>query len=279
MKKRTYKKQRGAQAPSKTNRAAKLLAANVEKLMNAESFKAALRFRNKLHNYSFTNVVLIFSQNPEASMIAGYRKWQTLGRQVKKGEKSLAIFAPLIHKDKESKETEVFGYKSAAVFDISQTEGEPIPQLPSPKILKDDSQQIQQTIQALEQFAKQRDNPVSYKPLQANGVYTLKSKTITIKNSLPPLQTLKTLIHELAHAIMHPDTNTEPSHTLELEAESCAFLVCDALGLDSSQYSFAYIAGWAEDPKELLPAAQRACKAADKILAALKPSTPEELAA
>jgi len=267
MTRRKQKKGR-KQAPPKTNRAAVILADNVTKLMSAKSYKDALRFRQKLHNYSFGNIFLIYCQMPEASMIAGYRKWQELGRQVKKGEKSLAILAPLIRKDPDTKEEEVFGYKSASVFDISQTEGEAIPQTPQPQQLKGDSRQIQKTIKNLERFAKQRANPVKYESLKVNGLYNLKNKSISINKGLPALQALKTLIHELAHALMH-DKSSIPTHTAELEAESCAFLVCDSLGLDTSQYSFAYLAGWARDPKELLPAAERACKAADSILEAL----------
>jgi len=264
-------KERGANAPTKTNKAATLLAESVTKLMNSETYKKALSFRKKLYSYSFRNVWLIYCQNPEATFIAGYSKWKELGRQVKKGEKSLAILAPLIKKDKETKDSELIGFRSANVFDVSQTEGDSIPELPLPQLLKKDNQQIQAAIKILENFANQRGNPVSYKDITANGLYSLQSKAITLNETLPPLQTLKTLTHEIAHALMHANTTTEQTHTLELEAESCAYLVCDSLGLDTSNYSFAYLANWAEDPKELLTAAEKACKAADTILEALEP--------
>jgi len=259
---------KGAKAPSKTNRAAQLLAENVTKLMNSKDYKAALRFRKKLHTYSFRNVWLIYCQRPDASMIAGYARWKELGRHVKKGEKSLAIFAPLIRKEKDTQEPEVFGFRSASVFDLSQTSGDPMPELPKPKILQGDTEQIRKAIKKLELFALQRGNLVSYKPLKANGVYSIKNKTIGIKENLTPLQTLKTLIHELAHAIMHADT-TQATHILELEAESCAFLTCDALGLDTREYSFAYLSSWAEKPEEILPAAEKACKATNDIITQL----------
>jgi len=262
---------KGAQAPTKTNKAATLLAESVSKLMNSETYKKALTFRKKLYTYSFRNVWLIYCQNPEASLVAGYSKWKELGRQVKKGEKSLAILAPLIKKDQDTKEKEVFGFRSANVFDVSQTDGPDLPELPKPQLLQQDSQQIQAAIKTLEQFANQRGNPVSYKDIKANGLYSLQSKAIIINKTLPPLQQLKTLTHELAHALMHANTTTEHTHTLELEAESCAYLVCDSLGLDTSNYSFAYIANWANDPKELLTAAEKACKAADTLLETLEP--------
>lgn len=261
----------------RTNRAAKLLANSVTKLMNSSDYKAALLFRKKLHPYSFRNVWLIYAQMPEASMIASYQKWQQLGRQVKKGETSLAILAPLIKKDHDTQEKEVFGFRSASVFDVSQTKGEPLPEMPQPTLLSTDNLHIQTTLKQLERYAKQQGNPVSYQTISANGQYNLKNKTIILNETLPPLQTLKTLIHELAHAIMHATITAEPSHTLELEAESCAFIVCDALELDSSAYSFAYLANWANNPDELVNAAQKACKAADSILEAL-PDTQAELA-
>ena len=266
--------------PSKTNRAAELLAESVAKLMDSETYKAALRFRKKLHSYSFRNCWLIYLQCPEASMVAGYRRWQELGRQVKKGEKSIAILAPLVRKDEETGERELFGFKSANVFDIGQTEGDAVPELPMPELLEGDSESIRQALANLGAFAAAQGFPVFYKPLnRAKGVFSRVTKSITVRDDLPPLQTLKTSIHELAHALMHAEAKAgEQRHLHELEAESCAFLVCDALGLDTSRYSFAYLMHWADNPAELLPAAERACKTADAILEALR-EPPLKLAA
>ena len=255
--------------PSKTNRAAELLAASVEKLMNGAEYRAALSFHRKLHRYSFRNVWLIYCQNPDATMVAGYRKWQELGRQVRKGEKSLAIFAPLTRKDKETGEVEVFGFRSASVFDLSQTTGDAVPEFPAPELLTAARPaDLKRMLKAVATFATLQGFTVSFEPIDGSalGVCHLTKKTIKVSDTLPPLQTLKTLIHEAAHAVMHVGKTKDAYHLCELEAESVAYLVCDALGLDSSAYSFPYLARWADTPEEVLPAAERACKVADSIL-------------
>jgi antirestriction protein ArdC len=256
------------------NRAVKLLVDSVSALMNADTYRAALAFRQKLHQYSFGNCWLIYKQCPHASYIAGYKRWQELGRQVKKGETSIAIMAPLTRKEKndsgEDKYT-VFGFRASSVFDISQTEGEAVPEYPKPQVLAEDSETIQATLKRSEQFSTIRGFPITRKDLEPGtmGSFSPRDGQIALSLSAPPLQQVKTLVHELAHALMHRTESTRPYHVHELEAESCAFLVCHTLGLDTSRYSFAYLANWAEDPEELLPSAERACKTADQILEAL----------
>jgi antirestriction protein ArdC len=260
-------------SPYKTNKAAQLLAESVKELMNSETYKAALRFRHKLHQYSFGNCFLIYRQCPQASLVAGYKRWQELGRQVKKGEKSIVILAPLIRKDKESDKEEVFGFRSTNVFDVSQTEGQAVPEYPKPQLLTSDSESIQRLLNQLESFATLEGFPITRQNLPAGvmGSFSHRDGSIALSIDAPPLQQLKTLAHELGHALMHQSEPTRPYYVHELEAESCAFLTCHALGLDTSCYSFPYLASWADDPAELLPAAERACKAADVLLEALKP--------
>lgn len=258
---------------SKTNRAAKLLADNVANLMYSETFKAALKFRTKFHQYSFSNVYLIYAQCPTATYVPGYKTWQSLGRQVKKGESSIAILAPVIRKVEENgaETRKVVAFQTASIFDIAQTQGDAIPELPVPQLLKLDSDTIQQTLRRLESYA-QSQNITVLKTSFANtalGSFHYRSKTIRLRDDLPPLQQTKTLIHELAHALMHKKDDNKPRHIKELEAESTAFLVCDSLGLDSSSYSFPYLSCWEDDPSEILPAAERACKVADEILEAI----------
>jgi antirestriction protein ArdC len=250
---------------TKTNRAAHLLAENVTQLMQSETYKAALKLHKKMHHYSFSNVYLIWLQCPLASYVMGYQQWKALGRQVRKGETSIAIIAPITKKreDKE-KQYDLVGYKSAVVFDVSQTDGDSL-ELPVPKLLEGSSDEIYNAIKRLETHCKGQNIALTYEPLErAKGMYSKTKHSIILRNDLPPLQTLKTLIHELAHALMHRETNDRVKG--ELEAESCAFLVCDALGLDSSQYSFAYLANWANNPRDILPAAERACKTADGLV-------------
>jgi antirestriction protein ArdC len=250
---------------TKTNRAAHLLAENVTRLMQSETYKAALKLRKKMHHYSFSNVYLIWLQCPLASYVMGYQQWKALGRQVRKGETSIAIIAPITKKrEGEEKQYDLLGYKTASVFDISQTEGDSL-ELPVPKLLEGSSDEIQAAIKCLETYCKGQNIALTYEPLErAKGMYSKTKHSIILRNDLPPLQTLKTFIHEVAHALMHRETNDRVRG--ELEAESCAFLVCDALGLDSSHYSFPYLANWANNPREILPAAERACKTADILI-------------
>ncbi len=261
---------------SNTNKAAELLAENVAKLMDASTFKEALKFKSRFYRYSFNNCLLIYLQCPTATYVAGYKTWQQLGRQVRKGEKGIAILAPIVKKLEENgqEEKRLVGFKSASVFDVQQTDGEPLPELPRPQRLTGDSEAIQLTIKALETYATDRGFPVRREPLQGNalGKFSLQSKTITLRDDLEPLQELKTLVHELAHALMHREITpvTMKRHLCELEAESCAFLVCHALGLDTSRYSFAYLANWADEPAELLPAAEKASRTADAIVETLR---------
>jgi antirestriction protein ArdC len=248
----------------KTNRAAQLLSENVHKLLDATNFKAALKLKRRLHSYSFVNVCLIYAQCPTASFVAGYQQWKTHNRQVRKGEKAIAIIAPLLKKNNEG-EQELFGYRSANVFDISQTDGEEIT-LPIPHMLEGTSEQILRSIRTLEAYCTEKNITLNYHSLeQAYGMYSRATNSITLDTNLPPFQTLKTFVHELAHALLHPTAGGERS-TKELEAEATAFLVCDALGLDTSGYSFAYLANWMDDPREVFPAAQRACSAAESLI-------------
>jgi len=255
----------------RTNRAAELLTDSVAELLNSDVYQNALRFRQSFHSYSFRNTWLIMVQCPQASLVSGYRKWQSLGRQVQKGEKSIAILAPMVGKRKkeDSEESVCYGFRSVNVFDVSQTEGDDLPTVPSPQPLTGDSEAIQAATAGLIDFANKNGMSVSFETLDGpNGSYTPATKKITVNDQLAPAQALKTLIHEIAHGLFeHGPANQY--HLAELEAESTAFLVCDSLGLDSSQYSFAYLAGWSKNPTEILGAAERACKVAEKILEAV----------
>ncbi len=270
---------------SNTNKAAELLAENVARLMDSETFKEALKFKSRFYRYSFNNCLLIYLQCPTATYVAGYKTWQQLGRQVRKGEKGISILAPIVKKLETGAQGEgvgkgdgvqkrLVGFKSASVFDVQQTDGEPVPELPRPERLTGDSTGIQLTLKALETYATERGFPVRREALQGNalGKFSLTSKAITLRDDLEPLQELKTLVHELAHALMHRDISPQSTkrHLCELEAESCAFLVCHSLGLDTSRYSFAYLANWADEPAELLPAAEKASRTADAIVETLR---------
>jgi hypothetical protein len=142
------------------------------------------------------------------------------------------------------------------------------------ELLTGNNHAISLSLSRLEAFAVEQGYPVERKAIlgKALGKFSLLGHIITLREGLEPLQEMKTLIHELAHALLHRDLDprSEKRHLCELEAESCAFIVCHALGLDTSRYSFPYLLSWTDDPSELLPAAERSCKVAERILEALR---------
>lgn len=257
------------------NPAVERLYAGVTTLLESENWRRLLRFRQRFHHYSFHNTALIYLQRPDATLVAGYRRWQEMGRQVRRGEQGIVILAPILRRvvdsDADAPQLQLVGFRPARVFALEQTDGEPLPEQPEPQLLTDDTAAIRQTFQRALTFSEGLGIPIERYALPAGvmGRYNRINRTITLRPNLPPLQALKTLIHELAHALMHTENTTKARHRLELEAESCAFLVCDALGLDTATYSFAYLASWTDDPKDLLLAGEQAAKTATQVLEAL----------
>ncbi len=294
MKAKNVDTKRVASQPSVTEKALERLHQGVANLMQDYTWKQALAFKARLYPYSFFNTMLIMSQCPEASIVAGYRKWLVFGRQVKKGEKGITILAPLIFSikhdpsetsgsiqasfskvgsDSDASQTRSLkGFRAVYVFDVSQTEGDSVPELAKPQLLRsglDDEPKVLLMITKLLAFSARQEISVSFdlEHSQALGCYFPKRQAIGLKSGLPALQTLKTFIHELAHALLH-DLNS-PRVRAELEAESCAYLVFDLLGLDSSDYSFPYLANWVESLDELLQSGEKATKAAKHIYEAI----------
>lgn len=244
----------------------------VANLMSSAGWQAALTFRNQFHSYSFLNSLLILAQRPDATLVCGYRKWQQLGRQVRKGESGIRILAPLLRKDEHDPDKKVLiGFKEVRVFDIRQTDGDPIPTPPKPTILHGDNARIQTAITALEgacsQWGIRLDRNLDHP--RALGVYRHADRSISLRAGLPKLQELKTLVHELAHALLHDPSSDR--RLAELEAESAAYLTLDQLGLDTSAYSFAYLASWTDDLERLITAGDNASKAANQLLDQLQP--------
>lgn len=274
-----------ASPQTKTNPALELLHENVEEIRNSEQWKRALDVRAKLHSYSFSNAMLIALQCPDATMVAGYRKWQDLGRQVRKGEKSIAILAPMVKKEEDEETGEkvrkVIGFRAARVFDVKQTDGEEIPEPPQPQILDGHEEGAQAAYARLCEYVHglgctiETCSPEEL-PGNAHGCYELDSKRIRVRNDVPALQLLKTAIHETAHAVLHSDgVRREELHVVELEAESAAYLVARELGFDTGAYSFHYLAHWTGDTDDLIKSGDRALKAAESITQALCPVTEE----
>ena len=253
----------------------------ITELFESERYKEYLRVMSKFHNYSFNNTLLIAMQKPDASLVAGFSSWKNnFGRNVMKGEKGIKIIAPspftvkqevektdpqtgkpVIGKDgkpvTEEKEIKVPAYKVVSVFDVSQTEGRELPDIAVDE-LTGDVDRFKDFFAALEQASPV---PVGFEKIEggAHGYYHLEEKRIAIDEGMSDLQTLKTAIHEIAHAKLHdidlnaPKEEQKPRvdrRTREVEAESVAYTVCQHYGLDTSDYSFGYVAGWSSG-KEL----------------------------
>ena len=246
----------------------------ITELFDSERFKEYLRVMSKFHNYSFNNTVLIAMQKPDASLVAGFNAWKNnFGRNVMKGEKSIKILAPspftvkqevektdprtgkaVIGKDgqpvKEQKEITVPAFRVVSVFDVSQTEGRELPDI-AVNELTGNVDRYKDFFAALE---KTSPVPIGFEqiPGSSHGYYHLEDKRIAIQEGMSELQTLKTAIHEIAHAKLHDIDLNAPKEqqphvdkrTREVEAESVAYTVCQHYGLDTSDYSFGYVAGW-----------------------------------
>ena len=250
------------------------LEAGIQALFESEQYKNYLTAMSKFHNYSFNNTLLIAMQKPDASLVAGYNKWKDeFERHVKRGEKAIKILAPAPYKVRrqvekldasgrpipgpdgkpltEEQEVTVPAFKVVSVFDVSQTEGRELPDIAVDE-LTGSVERYQDFFTALE-----RTSPVSVAFEQidsgAHGYYHLEDRRIAIQEGMSELQTLKTAIHEIAHATLHAiDKDATPEElaqrpdrrTREVQAESVAYTVCQHYGLDISDYSFGYVAGW-----------------------------------
>ena len=257
------------------------LETGIQELFESERYKAYLTSMAKFHSYSFNNTLLIAMQGGQ--LVAGYNKWRDdFHRNVKRGEKGIKILAPAPYKVKkevpkldeqgqpvkdkdgnpvtEQKEIQVPAFKIVSVFDVSQTEGEPLPTL-GVEELTGDVERYQDFFKALEQTSPV---PMAFEdiPGGSHGYYHLTEKRIAIQEGMSELQTLKTAIHEIAHSKLHAIDPEAPaieqadrpdSRTREVQAESVAYAVCQHYGLDTSDYSFGYVAGWSsgKDLKEL----------------------------
>ena len=254
------------------------LEAGVKELFESERYQAYLRAMSKFHDYSLNNTLLILLQKPDASLVAGFNKWRDeFERHVNAEEKGIKIFAPAHKKIRkevekldpdtgnpiigedgkpvmEMKEITIPRYKVVSVFDVSQTDGKEIPDM-SVEALTGSIEQYEDFWRASKEISPV---PVEIEKIEsgAHGYYSLADKRIAIDDGMSELQTIKTLIHEIAHAKLHDidlslppqDRQERPNQrTREVEAESIAYTVCQHFGLETSEYSFGYIAGWSSD--------------------------------
>lgn len=257
------------------------LEAGILNVFESEQYKEFLKTMSKFHNYSINNQLLIAFQKPDSTLCAGYKAWeQKFGRHVKKGEKGIAIYTPAAYKRKEEKavidpqtnkpkldalgkpvteEIEVIMpfFKVGYVYDVSQTEGKELPDI-APEELQGDVEGFRKFFEVLKAVSPV---PIKFENIQgeAKGYYSYATKDITIQEGMSQQQIVKTAVHEMAHAKLHDvdidkygrpkdkDAIVKDRNTKEVEAESVAFVVCQHFGIDTSEYSFKYLAGWSMD--------------------------------
>ena len=282
------------------------LEAGLKELFESEKYKCYLSTMSKFHNYSFNNTLLIAMQKPEATLVAGYQAWQkNFERHVNKGEKAIRILAPAPYKIKEERdkldpvtgemmfdengmpqkeETEVTipAFRAVSVFDVSQTDGKPIPELEVNELLS--------TVEGYEDFVQALMNispvPIAFEdiPGDSKGYFSTAEKRIAVQENMSESQTLKTMVHEVAHSMLHDkevnqsmDIPVKDRNTKEVEAESVAFTVCQHFGIDTSDYSFGYIAGWSSgrNMKELKSSLDTIRKTASELITGIEGAMQE----
>ena len=275
----------------------------LKELFESEKYKTYLSTMSKFHNYSFNNTLLIAMQKPEATLVAGYKAWQkNFERHVNKGEKAIRILAPAPYKIKEERdkldpvtgemmfdengmpqkeqvEVTIPAFRAVSVFDVSQTDGKPIPEL--------EAQELLSTVDGYEDFVQALMNvapvPIGFEdiPGDSKGYFHTEEKRIAVQENMSESQTLKTMVHEVAHSMLHnkeinrDDLIEEPAkdrNTKEVEAESVAYTVCQHFGIDTSDYSFGYIAGWSsgKDMKELKSSLDTIRKTASELITGIE---------
>lgn len=237
----------------------------------SETLKEYLRAMGRFHRYSIGNAILIQLQRGDATHVAGFRTWQMLGRHVKKGEHGIAIMAPVVYRrkvqqdgDRDTEEERIYTFKTAYVFDISQTEGRPLPEFARAK------GNPGTCLERLERFVSGRGIRLERGDLRiAEGASI--GGAILLKASLAPADAFSVLVHELAHELLHRDPASRPKERAvrEAEAEAVAYVVCQGIGLDVNTASSDYIQLYDGDRKTLIASLERIQRTATEILEAV----------
>ena len=264
------------------------LVAKTSALVTSEGWMEYLAFAARFRQYSFNNTLLILIQCPHATRVASYKKWAEMGRQVEKGQKSLSIFAPMMRKREDEKTGEekryVSGFRLVPVFDVSQTVGDDLPEDPSrPVLLNGEAPEglweSLADIVAAHGYRIERGECGG-----ANGFTRPSDSLIRVRDDVSDAQAVKTLVHEVAHMLLHTDDKdlTEDAilhrNVAEVEAEGVAHIVAEVHGLPTDDYSLPYIAGWSDGKSEVVAAtADRVLRTAKQILATT--DATEEVAA
>lgn len=249
----------------------------ISALTTSQRWEDYLIFQGRFHQYSYGNTLLIEAQAPEATQVAGYKAWLRMNRQVKRGEKAIWIVAPMVYRSKEepTSDPQIKGFKWLPVFDIAQTSGEDLPAVCG-RLQGDDPAGW---FKRLASFAADLGFAVADHRFSGavNGDCSHAEHLIRVHADNAEAMRVKTLIHELGHAMLH-ETVTDRA-LAELEAESVAFVVCAQLGIDSGQYSFGYLALWADGGQAAIAGVRASClriqSCANRILQALDSDDPD----
>jgi len=258
------------------------LAEGIADLTSSEAWRCWLDVQRRFYRYSFSNTLLISRQRPEATRIAGFHAWRAMGRFVRAGEHGIAILAPCVYRRQGSDdsvevdaepETErvLRGFKVVHVFDIAQTDGEELPEVARRLDGSDGYGAFDRlrAVAALVGYIVELDDLGS-----TNGDCNFALRRIRVHACVPGDQAVKTLIHELAHAMLHENGAPRERALAELEAESVAYIVCSEFGIDSGSYSFGYLATWGGGGEEAVAAirgcGERISGAAKRILASVE---------
>lgn len=259
----------------KVDETVELLQSGVEKITASEQFKDYLKYLSAFHAYSANNILLVLLQRPTARMVAGYRKWQELGRQVNKGEKAIRILAPIFRQMEDEETSEkarvLSGFKVVSVYADDQTSGKPIPLPPSPRNPGGDASSERAAVfvwDRLRGFCEREGVAVSLEELDRSGhygSYKRAQKKIVINNELDTVNRATTLCHEVIHHLLHSRFAGDRD-IQEIEAEGAAFAVLHHYGLDTGSFSFPYLARYAAETEKLLPALESIRKAAHTLI-------------
>ena len=272
----------------------------IKELFASDKYKQYLQTMSRFHRYSVNNQMLIFMQKPDASLVAGFNKWKdSFGRNVRRGEKGIKIIAPAPYKKKiekekldpdtklplldengqpikEEKEVNVSTFKVVSVFDVSQTEGKPLPEISS-----DLSGSVEHYDIFMEAIKRSSPVPIELKPIKsgADGYFSYDKQSITLREGMSETQTVCAAIHEVAHSKLHnysrkaheTDVQAKDRRTEEVEAESIAYAVCAYYGIETSENSFGYLASWSSDKelKELKSSLETINKTSSELITAI----------
>ncbi len=235
-------------------RAMEMLTHSVERITTSEEYRDYLEALARFHHYSANNVLLIHTQRPEATRVASYRTWQALGRQVQKGEKGITIIRPLTVKTEDETTKQpvevVRGFTTGSVFDIAQTAGKALPEGPTPGLLPEDTDEAALTLKVrVMQLLDAQGVRVVREALPGSrrGYWEPGAKTVGVSTDLSGVAELKTLVHEAAHCLADHRPGAIDRADGETVAESAAFVVLQHYGVDTGDYSFPYVAGWAKE--------------------------------